>query len=323
MSDATPNSVPRFVPSCVRVASFCSALTWLGLVVTPSAEAQGQADERPSAVVLQTTSGADLRDLAQATGRLIRVEVDRAQVVLTAGTPALYLEDLQMALGCLGETPECLTVVAQELGVSRLVYGSLERSGARLLLTVAYFDGPQVRVVTRGVEAPAPDAAILDTIPPLVREVFGLSPLPTEAPTVVAAPQQATPPVARPTPSPREPRSPQGVRAGAYVSAGVALASLGAFVYAGTQHRAAEDDYRSATTDTPADVDAALGERERAIRLGRAATSMAAVAGASAVSAVVCGILARKRSQRRDEPAVSASVLIGPRVVGLSIGGSL
>ena len=65
------------------------------LMPPPHARAQAPTSTvtpaRPSAVILKTASGAELRDLAEAVGRLIRVEVDRSEVVRTEGTPALYL----------------------------------------------------------------------------------------------------------------------------------------------------------------------------------------------------------------------------------------
>lgn len=281
-----------------------------------------------SAVVLQTASTRDLRELAQATGRLIRVEVDRSGVVQTQGTPALYLEDLQMALGCLGETPECLSVVAQELNVVRLVYATLTRSGARLLLTLVYFDGADVRLVTRGVEAPAPDAAILDAVPAMVREVFGLVPLSVDPRTVAEAETNPTPttdvgPVAEPSERATQ-RDPHGVRMGAYISGGVAVASLAAGAVLLARRQSAEDEYRTTPTDTAAGVDDALAARDRGLRLGNAAVGVLAVGGAAAVSSVLLGVLTRKRAGSQDEPPpVSASVVVGPGVVGLHVRGSL
>jgi hypothetical protein len=291
----------------------------------PNPEGSGSSN---SAVVLQTGSTRDLRELAQATGRLIRVEVDRSGVVQTQGTPALYLEDLQMALGCLGETPECLTVVAQELNVTRLVYATLTRSGARLLLTLVYFDGAEVHLVTRGVEAPAPDAAILDAVPPMVREVFGLAPLAVDPRAVAEAETRPTQtrdvgPVDDAS-EPAAPRDPHGVRMGAYISGGVAVASLVAGAVLLARRASAEDEYRNTPTDTAAGVDDALAARDRGLRLGNAAVGVLAVGGAAAVTSVLLGVLTRKRAGSQDEPPpVSASVIVGPGVVGLHLRGSL
>lgn len=312
----------RLIP--LFVASLTFALAPRASAQAPTAD--GGVSET-SAVVLQTSASRELRELAQATGRLIRVEVDRAGVVDTEGTPALYLDDLQMALGCLGETPECLTVVAAELNVRRLVYASLTRSDRRLLLTLVYFDGSEAHLVTRGVEAPAPDAAILDAVPAMVRDVFGLAPLPEVDPRDVAEADARSSGATQPRRDVAEedaaPADAQGVRIGAYLSAGVAAASLGVGVVLLARRNSAEDEYRGTPTDTAAGVDDALAARARGERLGSASVGMFAVAGASAVTSVLLGVVARMRSGTTDEAPVTAGVVVGPGVVGLQLRGSL
>ncbi|MCB9656737.1 MAG: hypothetical protein H6726_03730 [Sandaracinaceae bacterium] len=290
---------------------------------------RAQGTPRPTTVVLRTEAAPELRELADATGRLIRMEIDRAETLDTRGTPALYLEDLQMALGCMGETAECLTVVANELGVATLVYASLERSAARLLLTLAYFDGVRAHTVTRSVEAPTPDSAILDVVRPLVREVLGLPPLQEARPMTAAGPDatpETTPdPLAAEDAIPTQPRERRGLRPGAFAAAGVAALALGVGAFMAREHTHAEDDYRDAPVAVASEVDWALGRRTHAQATGRASVALFGVAGAAAVSAVVLGLMSRGAAGEdgEDEPSVAPSVVVGPGVFGLTLGGSL
>ena len=182
--------------------------------------------------------------------------------------------------------------------------------------------------VSPGVEAPARDAAILDAVPAAVRDVFGLAPLPEVDPRAVAAAEEQTPRAGEPgrDVAPRDdspPRDPRGMRLGAYITAGVAAASLGVGAVLLARRQSAADEYRNTPTDTAAGADAALAARDRGNRLGSAAIGVFAVAGAGAVSSVLLGMLARKRAGSADEPPVSASVIVGPGVVGLHLRGSL
>lgn len=284
--------------------------TTTAAAVAQTSDSTAPAPTPPSAVILKPASVSDLRDLAEATGRLIRVEVDRVGLVRTEGTPALYLDDLQMALGCLGETPHCLGVVAAELNVQTLVYASLERAGSRLSLTLVYFDGTESHLATRSVSAPAPDNTLLETVEPLVREVFGLPPLPPAAVTRVAVPAHDVG------------RQSRGLRAGAFVAAGVAAAAVGASAFFLHDHQRAERRYRDAPAETTAQVNDALRSRSRAESSGRAGMTMVGLAGAASVSAVVLGVLVHVRHPR-DEARVQASVVVGRGQLGVAVGGSL
>lgn len=286
--------------------------THTGVATAQISAADTDVDHTPTSVIFKIAGSPELRDLADATGRLIRVEVDRTGVVRTAGTPALFLEDLQMALGCLGETTACLRVVASELRVETLLYASLERAGGRLTLTLVYFDGTESRMVTDSIAAPAPDNAILESVAPLVREVFGLPPLPP-----IAA-------VARVTPGAGAARESdgRGLRTGAFVAAGVAVVAVGASAVFFHDASRSEERYREAPVGTIAQADAALRTRSRAESSGRAGVALVSVGGAAAVTAVVLGLLCHTRHPR-DQARVEASVLVGPTELGLTLRGAL
>lgn len=296
----------RNISLAVWVAGLAQLFSPSARAQTPSTEAP--AADRPTAVILKTASSAELRDLAEAAGRLIRVEVDRAGVVRTEGTPALHLDDLQMALGCLGETPDCLRVVAAELNVQTLLYASLERSGPRLTLTLVYFDGTSSRLATRSVAAPRADNTVLEAVEPLVREVLGLPPRP---PATVARSAAA-----------EDTAESRGLRAGAFVAAGVAAVAVGASAFFLRDHQRAERRYREAPAASEVEVDAALHTRSRAESSGRAGVGLVTVAGAASVTAVVLGVLVHVRHPR-DRARVQAAVVMGRGELGVTLRGSL
>src|SRR5690606_4476771 len=111
------------------------------------------AQELPTAAVLETQASADIADETSGViDRMVRARLDRLGAVHTVSGVALDLSDVQLALGCTGETAECLAPVADELSVRLLLIPHLDRTGDELMLTLTLFDrqdGSIERVVRR------------------------------------------------------------------------------------------------------------------------------------------------------------------------------
>ncbi|RZO65129.1 MAG: hypothetical protein EVA89_02725, partial [Sandaracinaceae bacterium] len=104
----------RLVSLSLSVASLCA----VAATHTQIARAQ----DMPAAAVLETqVAGGVDAGTGGAVDRLIRAELDGLGTVRTSSGVALDLGEVQLALGCVGETPECLGPVAAELSVALLV----------------------------------------------------------------------------------------------------------------------------------------------------------------------------------------------------------
>lgn len=150
------------------------------------------AQERPTATILTTQLTGVEPGEGAAFDRTLRARLDALQVVRTEGAVALDLEQIQLALGCMGETTECLSAVATETGTPIIVVPSLAAAGRTVVATVLVYD-ERDRTMRRGTrEVTASDtAALLGGVEGLLREVFGLPPVAEhegdEPPTTPAA----------------------------------------------------------------------------------------------------------------------------------------
>jgi hypothetical protein len=148
-------------------------------VLAPRAFAQ----DRPSGAVLETQTGNGVPEgTGGAVDRMVRARLDGLNVVRTSSGVALDLSEVQLALGCVGETVECLGPVADELSVRLLLIPHLDRTDEELMLTIALFnrqDGTLHRAIRRA-SGPNARTDLLDAVEGLLRELFGLPP-PTDA----------------------------------------------------------------------------------------------------------------------------------------------
>lgn len=93
-------------------------------------------------------------------------------------------EEVQLAVGCVGQTRECLSAIAGMSQVSGLIVRSLSQAGTALQLDLVYFD-------TSSQDEPARASAtgdadqLVDQVPVLVRRLFGIPEVPV--PAVAAA----------------------------------------------------------------------------------------------------------------------------------------
>lgn len=254
----------RLVSLSLSVASLCA----VAATHTQIARAQ----DMPAAAVLETqVAGGVDAGTGGAVDRLIRAELDGLGTVRTSSGVALDLGEVQLALGCVGETPECLGPVAAELSVALLVIPHLDQSGAEQMLTIALFDrrdGSIHRVVRRAQSRPE----LLDAIEGQLRELFGL-------PAAVDPEPGPTPTL---PPPPSEPDLVPGVTL--MVVGAIGLGVGGAM---GALHLDAQSEFEAARPSTMAEADAAADALSRSETFAITADVLFAVGGVALAGGLV------------------------------------
>lgn len=235
-------------------ASALFLLTWALVLCGPAlAPPATLAQDTPLTAVLSASISDDsLRSTGGAIERVIRARIEPLGVVRVAGTPALGLNDLQLAVGCMGETNECLTAVAGQLEVDALLLPAVDRAGSETVVSVTFFDrrnGQSRRAVRRAEQ----EADLLESVEGLLRELFGLPPAPVE-------PDPGT----GPGPRPVRGGGGGGISLPGLIVAGVGVLAVGGGVVFGLMAQSSEDEYATAPTMTPAEIDAAIEIRDRA-----------------------------------------------------------
>jgi hypothetical protein len=244
------------------------------LAVGTSAWADGRTK---TAVLSPRVPEQRMMGFAGAFERVVRAELDRLKVADIAGTPALKLDDLQLAVGCMGEMPSCLDLVAKQLDVRALLYVSVDRAGQDTVVAISKFDagqGRDARRVLRRATDPDADNQLLNQVEPMLRELYDLSPLSPGGPRLVGPAQ--SPAVERPLPL-----APMIVG-----GAGVAVLAAGAIV--GLVFNGTASDYKNLSVTNDAQVMQAMNLQTRADHEATAANVLI-VLGAAAL--IVAGVL--------------------------------
>lgn len=275
-----------------QLSAYSAALTVLA-AATPAVN-----NELPLAAALgATASSPEVEPLAGAVERVLRAELDRLNVVNTAGTPALSLAELQLAVGCVGETPACLSAIAKQLEVELLLLTRLDRSGVETVLTVTLYDQRKPEAVKSGVRRGSgekSDAVLLESIDGLLRELFGLPPPPPKPVAEVREKKVSVPAL---------------VVGGI---GGVALVTGGIF---GGLFLSAESDANRAPLGNRAEVDRVIEIRDTADGRGTTAVTCFAIGGAALVAAAVLYFFPGGGSggeQRAEDPTLA----LGPFFTG-------
>lgn len=307
--------------------------TWRVLAVvsvlgagTHSARAQDSAAAPSGSVLRTSTTGAVDANLAEAIDRLVRARLDAVGAVRITGSTALDLADVQLALGCVGETDACLGAAASEIGVDALVLPSLIHTGDETVLSIGYFRAgasPALRRVVARVRGADPTTETLEAVDGLLRQLFPNARFPQRGgPGSRAARGTATGPGAGPghATSRGASLSPWPI-----VVAAVGVASLGTATAFGLASQSAADEYAGASTTTSADVDAALARLDDA-RSSALVANVFFVVGALALTAgVAWGAveLATGGSASSERAAARVAPVLGPNMAGVVVAGAL
>lgn len=271
--------------------------------------ALAQASERPTATVLTAQRTGVEAGEGAAFDRTLRARLDGLGVVRTEGAVALDLEQIQLALGCMGETAECLSAIAAETGTPIIVVPSLAEGGGSIVATVLVFDARDQSVRRGTRETPSGNsAALLGGVEGLLREVFGLPPAPVQDDASATDGQEPTPPPARPGLSPVP-----------IVVIGVGAAALIAGAIVGGLSFADADSYRSASVGTSSDVDAALTILSR--QQTEATVADALLIGGALVA--VAGLVWQMAAGNEDGSSpLAVAPIVSSTQVGLAFSGS-
>ncbi len=272
-------------------------------------------EELPSAAVLETQAGSGVPEgTGGALDRMVRARLDQLDVVRTSSGVSLDLSEVQLALGCVGETVECLGPVAQELDVRLLLIPHLDQTDGELMLTIALFDR-QEGTVERALRRASGENArtdLLDSVEGLLRELFGL------------------PPPAEGAPRDGERGGRGGSRTGAgggglspwsFVVMGVGVAALGTGIGFGVAFQ--EQDERWQDLMTPAseeEADVALKVAARADRYAIAANVLFA-AGGVLIGAGLIWMIVELTSGGGGSSETALLPLVGPNTIGLAAQG--
>ncbi len=275
-------------------------LLLVAVIAAPATSAFAQRP-RPSAAVLATQAPDE--ETSGALDRMIRARLDGLDVARTASGVALDLSEVQLALGCTGETVECLSPVADELSVQLLLIPTLDENDGHLMLTIALFDrqAETIRRVVRETSGDQARADLLASVDGALRELFDL---PAPEPEPVATPAPASPP-ATPTAHGPSPAS--------FVVMGVGVVAVGVAIGMSVAFLDARSQWRMARPTDVASVDAANAAFDRAQSFAIAADVLY-VAGGLAIAAGLTWLLVDVLG---SDGETQVAPVVGPNTVGL------
>lgn len=257
----------------------------------------------------------ELQELGAALDPVVLSELNTIGGIEVTARPSLDLPAMQLAIDCVGEIAECMAAVAREAGVEALVAPVLRSNGDLVLVTLLYFDTREnhIKGVTRQLAGRSVAQAMLDAVPGMVHEAFGLPP---PAP-LAEAPAKGEPAAPVAPPPPQEPSRVR--RIVPWTLLGVSVASLAVGIGMGVASNHDEDAYAKGGAGTEAEINATDQKKQDAEQKALIANVFFGVAGATAVAGFASWLLLR------DPPQRSGNVTLVPQFsrsqVGLSLQG--
>jgi hypothetical protein len=111
---------------------------------------------------------------------VLSARLEEMRTVHLAARPGMDLNAVLLALDCVSETAQCLRQVTAQNSVDIVISPSLERATGELVLALMKFDARdgQIRRVLRRQPGTTLSSETLDTVPAMLRELFGLPPEP-------------------------------------------------------------------------------------------------------------------------------------------------
>lgn len=262
------------------------------------------AESRPSASILRA-AGADAEATASL-DRLLRERLDSLDVVRLERAVELDLEQVQLALGCMGETEPCLRAVAEQLSSDIVLSPSLTRAGEAWVVSVTLFDARE-SAVRRVARRDATVSAVLGDAESLLRELFGLPPVATSShgDGVLGSG------------TPRPPSAP-GLSPWPFVLIGVGAAAIIGGSVAGGLAAADQGAYESSRPMTAMQVDETLSLLSRAQSEALAANILWVTGAAFAVGGLIWLLVAGN-----DDSSSPIALMpgVGPEGASLSLAG--
>jgi hypothetical protein len=289
------------------------------VLLLPMAARAQDAGNLPRAAVFPTAnSEPGLGELASALDPVVLAKLGDLQIVQVSTRPGLDLPAAEIAIDCVGETRECLSAMAQQVGAPMLIAPSVQRAGEETVVTILRFDAAaegDIRTVVRRFDGGDVTAAALDAVPSMLRELFGL-PEPS-AESVVQEPQPTAPPE---TSEPVDvPEHPFPVAPVVMTAVGVALLATGAvFAMASQQNK---DDYAHKHVPDNGAVDDAIKLREKAKHQATLANIGFGAGAAIAAVGLTWLVIDLTSQDEVDQTSATLAPLGGPGRFGLALQG--
>jgi len=327
----TDGSTPhcRLHPTTLAPTVVALASVLMGIALSAPAQAQ----DAPNAVVLRTQArDENLTSMGRALARVVRSRLGELDTWRVDGTPDLGLEAIQLAVGCMGETSDCLRLVAEQLGVSVLVVPSLDHAGENTVLGLTLYRtdvDPPLATATRQLGGADSDGGVEQAAHAALVELLGDRPeWWSDGPPDSNAGAETHDVLDGAGDDATSGQDEAPASGGLFryrwgwltASGGVALLAIGAGLGLASQNN--DDSYGSAPTSTRAEVDHALSLYSKAQRQGRAANALFALGGV-AVGTGLVGMLLGLRSQPREQARLSVLPVVGPGTLALRVSWNL
>ncbi len=259
-----------------------------------------------------------LQELGTALDPIVLSELNTVGGIEVAARPSLDLPAMQLAIDCVGEIAECMAQVTREAGVDALVAPVLRSNGDLLLVTLLYFDAREnaIKDATRQLAGRSVAQAMLDAVPEMVREVFGMPPESTEAPPVT---MEETP-----LPALADERW-HARRIVPWALLGVSVATGAVGIGMGVASNKAEDRYAKGAVGNEQEINATRTHGNDARDKALIANICFGVAGAAAIASFATWLSFREST--KDQGTARSNVALAPVFargqVGLSLQGVL
>jgi hypothetical protein len=302
----------------IRVGWMCVLWMVSSTVCTQSAAAD--ATDRPRVALLQSSTSEAGAEAARgpAVDSVLHAELDKLGAVNVTASPGVDLDGLQLVLDCVGETPQCLRAVTNQVGVDGIVAPFIVRTGDEVVLSILYYDargaGALKRVThrERGVQL---TSVTFDAVPALLRELFDI-----KEPVAQAAPSaELATPAPAPAAPPTEPSTTEAHRAwpvAPTLVAGVGVLMVGVGAVFGVMASSTESDYGKLPVTSEAEASAANDKR----KAGQSQALIATIGlGAGAALAAVGGVWLALALSDDSDPETTAQLMpyVGTSSVGL------
>lgn len=282
-----------------------------------------RAQEPPLRVALFKTAADDdsLADLAAALDPVVSSELSEVVSVAIASRPALDLPSMQLAIDCVGETPDCLNASAMQADAESLLAPSVTRNGTAVVVTLLHFDPAlaAARTVARRYEGARMGEQALSGVSEMLHELFGDNSSAAAAqPVTEPAPAIQTVPLSDAAPVEAEP-SEMPVASIVVGAFGVALVGTG-IAFAAISN-ASDNAYRDIRVIDRATADRAVDEQNAARDQATVANITLGVGAAALVGAGVLLYWQLKEHESDDRPQSSVSLTprLAPREAGLTL----
>jgi hypothetical protein len=331
-SSLLPSLGIAFDSSLKLASSFAGALVCVFAIGAQRVQAEGDSNARRPTAVLLATAGAPTD--GEALDSVLHAALEELGVVNITAQPGMDLGAVQLALDCVAESAQCLQAVAAQSGVQMLIAPKVQRTAAELIFSLLRFDtrDGQMRRVLRRQRGHVLNAATLDALPGMLRELFELA---AKSEAVVAAP---VPPVAAPLPSaatapvasvaPPLPDAPIDLESRSrplpvapLILAGAGVLVVGGGIVAGLMMQQTQADYdklRPSTTSEMDLVDSAVQKRRSGETLATLANVLFVLGGATVAAGGIWLAVELSTAQHHGYESLTAlRPLVGPNQFGL------